>query len=59
MISIDEGLQIDSSDEQYSNANSPTCRIMQTSSNPNVPRRLQQLKQELGIALSDEGIQID
>jgi hypothetical protein len=59
MISIEEGIQIDSSDEQYENADSPSSEIWQPRSNVNVERCLQQVKQDFEMTSMDEGIQID
>jgi hypothetical protein len=59
MVSIDEGIQIECSDEQFPNANSPRPETLQQLSNVKIERFLQPLKQFLEMVSTDEGIQID
>jgi hypothetical protein len=59
MISIDEGIQIDLSDVQSSNADSPRLEIWQPDSNVSSERPWQFKKQNPEIVSTDEGIQID
>jgi hypothetical protein len=58
-VSIDEGIQIDSSDEQFEKAASPRVRSRQPRSNVNVRRCPHSLKQLFESVSIDEGIQID
>jgi hypothetical protein len=57
IVSIDEGMQIDRSDEHLSNADSPRLAIWQPNSNATFERRSQLQKHRLGSASIDEGIQ--
>jgi hypothetical protein len=59
MVSSDEGRQIDRSDEQYQNADSPRTKSLDPVSNVKSERRPQLLKHDLEIVSIDEGIQID
>jgi hypothetical protein len=59
MVSADEGTQIDRSDEQCQNADSPSTAILEFASNVTVVRCMQLLKHHVGIAGIDQGIQID
>jgi hypothetical protein len=58
-MSIDEGIQIDSSAEQPSNAESPRIERRQQLSNVNCDRRVQARKHLSEMISMDEGIQID
>jgi hypothetical protein len=59
MISIDEGIQIDESDEQAANANFSIRESLESGSNVTVERVRHPKKQYLQITSTDEGIQID
>jgi hypothetical protein len=59
MVSIDEGIQIDRSDEQCANADSPSVETLQQLSNVKIERFLQLEKQSSAMVVIDEGIQID
>jgi hypothetical protein len=59
IVSTDDGMQIDSSDEQEANADLPNIESWQPDSNVTVERLPQFLKQDLEIVLTDEGMQID
>jgi hypothetical protein len=59
IVSTDGAIQIDASDEHARKADSPKTRIAQPGSNDTFERLLQELKQELGIVSTDDGIQID
>jgi hypothetical protein len=59
MVSIDEGMQIDRSDEQFENAESPRCESRQLGSNVKTESLLQPRKQDLEIVSIDEGMQSD
>jgi hypothetical protein len=59
MISIDEGIQIDWSDEQPQNAFSPSLDNSEHLSNPKLESFSQEEKQLEQMSLTDEGIQID
>jgi hypothetical protein len=59
IVSTDEGIQIDRSDKQFSNANSPRVEIRHPPSNVNVERLRQLAKQHFAIPSIDEGIQIE
>jgi hypothetical protein len=59
IVSIDEGRQIDSSDEQSENADSPRSESLDPLSNVKVARHSHDLKQELEIVSIEDGIQID
>jgi hypothetical protein len=56
---MDEGMQIDGSERQDSNADSPKTEITQSTSNSTSERRLQPAKQLVAICSTDEGMQID
>jgi hypothetical protein len=56
---MDEGIQIDSSDEQFRNADSPRIEVLQPDSNVNFLSCEQSLKHDFEIVSIDEGIQID
>jgi hypothetical protein len=59
MVSNDEGIQIDRSDEQFRNADSRGFEILQPISNVKKERVAQFRKQFLETVVIDEGIQID
>jgi hypothetical protein len=59
MVSIDEGIQIDRSDEQVQNADVPRVETLQSLSNVKMERLPQLRKQSLEMISIDEGIQID
>jgi hypothetical protein len=59
MVSIDEGIQIDRSDEQFSNEHPPRVTTAQELSNAKIERSIQLQKQRYGIVSIDEGRQID
>jgi hypothetical protein len=59
MVSIDEGRQIERSDEQPSNPESATVERAEPRSNVTIKRLLQRPKQSSGIVTIEEGIQID
>jgi hypothetical protein len=59
MVSIDDGMQIDRSDEQFANADSPSFEILQSLSNVKIERFVHLKKQELEMLSIDEGMQID
>jgi hypothetical protein len=59
MVSIDEGIQIDGSDEQLENANAPRVVTRQQLSNVKIERFVQSKKQPDEMVSIDEGIQID
>jgi hypothetical protein len=59
ILSIDEGMQIDLSDEQCPNAESPRAENLEPDSNVKLERSLHLLKQKFGILYIDEGMQID
>jgi hypothetical protein len=59
IVRIDEGMQIDCSDEHFSNAESPRHETRQRGSNATVKRILQWLKQCEAIVSTEEGMQID
>jgi hypothetical protein len=55
----EEGMQIDESDEQESNANAPIDESLESDSNVNVERDSHSQKHCLPIVSTDEGMQID
>jgi hypothetical protein len=59
MVLIDEGIQIDWSDEQFSNADGPRVETLEQLSNVKIERFVQFQKQEFQMIAIDEGIQID
>jgi hypothetical protein len=59
MRSIDDGMQIDRSDEQFANADSPTVKFLPPDSNSRVATLQQDAKHFLAICLTDAGMQID
>jgi hypothetical protein len=59
IVSIDEGIQIDRSDEQNENAYSPRFETLQQLSNVKIERFMQLKKQFLEMISIDAGIQID
>jgi hypothetical protein len=59
MVSIDEGIQIDWSDEQLSNAQQPSFETLQPFSNVKIERFVQLQKHFLEMVSIDEGIEID
>jgi hypothetical protein len=59
IVLIDEGMQIEESDEQYENADSPRVESLQPDSNVTVKSFPQDWKQCAEIVSTDEGIQID
>jgi hypothetical protein len=58
-ISIDEGIENDSSDEQSPNADTPKCETVEPGSNVTFESFLQKAKHEVAMVLTDEGMQID
>jgi hypothetical protein len=56
---MDEGRQIDESDEQLENADSPRVKSLHPDPNVTLESFSQQLKQPLQIVSTHEGIQID
>jgi hypothetical protein len=59
IVSIDEGRQIDWSDEQDANASAPKLESLEPDSNVTCESAVQSRKQLLAIVSIDEGIQID
>jgi hypothetical protein len=59
MISTDEGIQADESDEQYQNAHFSIRESLESFSNLTVERVLHSEKQYSPMISTDEGIQID
>jgi hypothetical protein len=59
IASTEDGIQIDRSDAQRPNADSPRLEILEPGSNVKFERDLQPKKQESRIVSTDEGIQID
>jgi hypothetical protein len=59
IFSTADGIQIELSDKQFSNADSPRTATLEPGSDVNCSRFWQELKQHLQIDLIDEGIQID
>jgi hypothetical protein len=59
MFLIDEGIEIDRSEKQRENADSPRVEMRQPGANAKFARLLQSLKQEMEIVSTDEGMQID
>jgi hypothetical protein len=59
MISTDEGIQIDESDEQHQNAHSSIRESLDPLSKHTFDRVTQQLKHSWQMISTDEGIQID
>jgi hypothetical protein len=59
IVATDDGIEIDSSDKHFSNADSPRMAILQPDSNVSCERLLQWLKQDLEIVSTDEGTQMD
>jgi hypothetical protein len=59
MIPIEEGMQIDTSDEHHKNVNSPRTEILQPDSNVKDDRFPQLVKQLPETVSTDEGMQID
>jgi hypothetical protein len=57
--STDEGIEIDRSDEQFSNADSPRMEIREPAWNRKSERAQQYEKHDLEMALIDEGMQMD
>jgi hypothetical protein len=58
-FSTEEGMQINESDEQEENADSPIEESLEQYSNVTIERELHSLKHQLPSILTDEGIQID
>jgi hypothetical protein len=58
MASIDDGMQIDRSEGQKKNADSPRLEILPPGSNVRQESSWQQQKQPLGILSIDDGMQI-
>jgi hypothetical protein len=56
---MDEGMQIDRSDEQPANADSPSVESLEPDPNVNTERRTQGEKHDRDIVSIDEGRQID
>jgi hypothetical protein len=56
---MDEGIQIERSDEHVSNADPPRIEILEPGSKARFERFLQSLKQREEIFLMDEGMRID
>jgi hypothetical protein len=59
MASTAEGIAIDRSDEQFTNASSPRIETRHPGSNDNCERLLQLAKQKFSIFAIEEGMQID
>jgi hypothetical protein len=59
MVSTDVGMQMNRSDTQFSNADSPTFERREPLSNVTLDNLSQERKHELETVLIDEGIQID
>jgi hypothetical protein len=59
IVSMDEGIQIDSSDPQNANAHSPRTDNLLPDSKTTSQRVSHAMKQDLPIVSTDEGIQID
>jgi hypothetical protein len=59
IVSIDEGIKIDSSAKQTANARSPRCATLESGSNLKFERCVQLLKHSSPIVSIDEGRQID
>jgi hypothetical protein len=59
IVSIDDGRQIDPSDEHPRNADSPRLETREPGSNVKVESVLQPSKQDFGIASVHEGLQLD
>jgi anti-sigma regulatory factor (Ser/Thr protein kinase) len=59
IVSIDEGMQIEASDTQFSNADSPRSERHEPGSKVTVERLVQSAKHDLQMLSIDEGIQID
>jgi hypothetical protein len=59
MSLINEGRQIERSDEHFSNADSPILNILARPANANSERLVQDVKQPSEMTLSDEGMQIE
>jgi hypothetical protein len=59
IVSTDDGIQSDSSDEHASKVHGAIVEIWQPGSNVSVARVLQQQKQPAEMVLIDDGIQID
>jgi hypothetical protein len=59
IVSIDDGIQIDSSDTQDPNASSPRVRTLEPHSNVKTDNLVHEQKQPAQIVSMDEGIQID
>jgi hypothetical protein len=59
IVSIDEGKQIDRSDEHQQKANSPIAATREPGSNLKSERALHERKQLAGITSTDEGMQTD
>jgi hypothetical protein len=59
IASIDEGMQIDVSDKQYSNTDLPRFKSLQPHSNVTVDSFVQPLKHDAEIVSTDEGTQMD
>jgi hypothetical protein len=55
IASIDEGRQIDWSEEQFSNADSPRIKILEPASKANVERAVHPQKQTAPMVARDEG----
>jgi hypothetical protein len=59
IVSINEGMEIDRSEGQFSNAEPPMVRSDEPDSNDKCERGAQDLKHELEMTSIDEGTQID
>jgi hypothetical protein len=59
MTSVDEGMQIDASEEQKANADSPRVDKLDPFSNETLERLLASAKHDPEMVSTDEGIQID
>jgi hypothetical protein len=59
IVSTEEGIQIDESDEQAPNAQHPIHESLESDSNVIVAREGHRKKQESQIVSTEEGIQID
>jgi anti-sigma regulatory factor (Ser/Thr protein kinase) len=59
IVSTDEGILIDSSDEQFENADSPRIDTREPGSNVKLESFVQSEKHDFEMISIDEGIQID
>jgi hypothetical protein len=59
IVRIEEGMEIDSSDAQWANANSPNIDSLQPGSNVTSETNSHTRKQPLDIVSTEHGMQID